>query len=888
MVPAAPVNAPAPGGVPGPREGGAVRRRGLWLFVLMAVGVAAMRMAGESFPDAAMLLTWIALAGSAACSAAGGFAPGRAAGVLLGLGALLFGAGVQGARTDLSPAHDLRHALGAEPAMMTAVGEVATAPRAERIQRGTMAPFARFNPEVSRFRLRVRGVVDREGRVRPATGTLMVRVDDADLGAGVGDRVRITGFAQALRAPTNPGEADLRETFLQRGVVGGLRAPNAELVEVLDRDGAGPAGRIVRGSDELVEWLRARAAGAVDRAVGDQAVGDGGDATDEAGSAGALLRALLLGERRGERIEQLSRAFTRVGVAHILAISGMHVGLALVGVWLLVRLSGDRPRLEAAAALLVLAAILIVVPARAPVIRAGAIGLALLAARWGGRRYDALNTLGLVAAGILLWRPSELWNPGFQLSFGVVAGLIACALPLRAALFGPAVERDQVHGGRAVMLEWLKTAFAASLCAWLIATPIVAHHFGIFSPLAVVGSLLALPFVAIAVVLGYVGLAAGVAWPWLGGTLLGAAGAAAEALAWVVGLLGGVRWSVVYLPWIGGITAGLCALAVAAWMIRWGRLRSAAWDAPVKREPWRAAARWGLTVAAVVLVGVDVSRSGSLGGDQALRVDALDVGNGSCYLIRSGDDAVLFDCGSDWLAIGERTIPLAVRRLGCHRVPTVIVSHPDIDHFAGLVDIAGPLGVERVLTCAAFFEKAGSRPDGAEAFVLGELERRGIEVSEVRAGDGFELGPAHATVLNPDPDVPISADNDASVAVLFEVETDAGVRTLLMTGDIERDAMEAVEGRLAERVRLEVGSLVTIMEAPHHGSARPFAFAFVDWVDPQLVIQSTGPQRLGDERWDEVKQGREWLVTAGEGAVSVWIGADGEVGSRVWGGEASR
>ena len=98
---------------------------------------------------------------------------------------------------------------------------------------------------------------------------------------------------------------------------------------------------------------------------------------------------------------------------------------------------------------------------------------------------------------------------------------------------------------------------------------------------------------------------------------------------------------------------------------------------------------------------------------------------------------------------------------------------------------------------------------------------------------------------------------------------------MLFTGDIETEAMAAlIEGGADLRAD---GA-----EAPHHGSARPAAYDFVMRVDPAVVVQSTGPRRLGDERWESVKRGRSWRTTAAEGAATIEFRGDGSVVDWSW------
>lgn len=95
---------------------------------------------------------------------------------------------------------------------------------------------------------------------------------------------------------------------------------------------------------------------------------------------------------------------------------------------------------------------------------------------------------------------------------------------------------------------------------------------------------------------------------------------------------------------------------------------------------------------------------------------------------------------------------------------------------------------------------------------------------------------------------------------------------MLLTGDIQQQAIGML---MATRS----GPDVDAMELPHHGSATAGAVEFVRWLQPEVVLQSTGPSRVGDLRWLEVRGGRDWLVTAVDGACFVEFHSDGRVRS---------
>lgn len=275
-----------------------------------------------------------------------------------------------------------------------------------------------------------------------------------------------------------------------------------------------------------------------------------------------------------------------------------------------------------------------------------------------------------------------------------------------------------------------------------------------------------------------------------------------------------------------------------------------------------------------------------------MRIDAFDVGDGACWLLRAGNDAVLFDCGSSWPAVGERVLPRAIRESGAWRVRRAIVSHPNLDHFNALPDLAERLGLRDVLVN----ERMASRlarpeattpgranqppgrnargPGGGAIDLLGEaLVRRGITARALAAGDVFAVGPARARVLSPPRGESFRAVNDSSLVIAIDTPTAAGPKRVLLCGDAQDEA-------IAELIVREPGLNADVMEAPHHGSAREASIEWVARVAPSVVVQSTGPSRAADERWAAVRERRRWLSTAEAGAVRVDFRDDGSILAR--------
>jgi len=251
-----------------------------------------------------------------------------------------------------------------------------------------------------------------------------------------------------------------------------------------------------------------------------------------------------------------------------------------------------------------------------------------------------------------------------------------------------------------------------------------------------------------------------------------------------------------------------------------------------------------------------------VGRDPALRIDMLAVGDGSCYVVRSGRSTVVFDAGSSGdLDAGRRLIVPAMRRLGVRRIDAVVISHPNLDHYSAVLELVDDFGVDTVLVTPQLLQNAQADSFGPVAYLLQELTDRFVSVSTVSQGELRTFGQASWLWLHPQADEAYERVNDGSMVVRIE----AVDRRVLLCGDIQRRAMSLlIEG--------DDDLEADIVELPHHGSHHDLAESFIRIVNPQIVLQSTGWARWRRDRWADALMGSTRLVTARDGAC--WIEID--------------
>ena len=544
----------------------------------------------------------------------------------------------------------------------------------------------------------------------------------------------------------------------------------------------------------------------------------------------ALGQALLLGKRESLSTELVDR-FRRTGAAHLLAISGLHVGVLLAatvgaGAWLLGR---QRPTYLAVAAgviwLYALGA-----GASPSALRAAVMGTVYLAALALGRPSSVLPALALAAALMTAASPNLIRQVSFQLSFAAVGG-IALALTVWDGNFGG--WRSPSAGWRARLLGWAASLTVVSAAATLATWPLVAANFGEVALLGVPVSLLAIPAMAPAVVTTIVAAVGGVVFESLG-ELLG--WTAVAPTAYLIGVVSAFpQWTLeadwvgrpLLAAWYGGL--GLALLAAQPHRTRRWRQEVGGWIARARTNPGGTVISLPspyITITAAVALGIAAAIlwARAVGGpDGYLHVHFLDIGQGDSILVvtPSGRQA-LIDGGPDGDLVSQAladTLPGGDRGLDL-----VVMTHLDSDHSSGLLDVLDRYTVGAVLS--------GPQPPGNEMRAQWEdrLEQHGIAPVEVHAGYVIELdNGVELQVLNPPRDSLFGDSNKDSVVMRLTY----GEVSFLLAADIESGAEE----RLADS-GVELQS--TVLKAAHHGSKTSTTQRFLNAVSPAISVVSAG------------------------------------------------
>jgi len=656
---------------------------------------------------------------------------------------------------------------------------------ADHIARAALGPLVsvegRLTEEPVRWTVdRTRLLIDVDGLrdgldLRPASGRLQITLYGEAAAVGEGQRVALDLKLSRPRGFKNPGAFDYPAFLRREGIllVGSGRAES--LVALTADDPPWP----VRAK----RWAVATIGGHLP------------------GTSAALMAGLLLGEKTGLPPEA-SEAFRRAGVYHILAVSGFNVALLASSVFFVLSTCGVPRRATAVVAGLALIGFALVVGGQASVLRATVMGLLLLGAMLLDRESQLMNALALAVIVLLAWRPGDLGEPGFQLSFAATAGIIYLTPSITAWL---SARRWPT---------WLATSTAVSLGAQAAVTPVMLAHFNQLSLVGVAANLVVVPLAAAGTTLGMLALLTELVSAFAADLLF-------QTLWLLLLALRAAVWVAAQLP------AAMVHLPAPSWAA------VAAWCAALALVPYLGGGRRWIRSTALACLGLAIGLSvwpWVKPSDGRLRVTFLDVGQGDSILVELPEGPRLLvdggPAGGNRLDVGERVLAPFLWNRPAARLDAVALTHPDSDHSGGLRAVLTRFRVRE-------FWENGRWISGTED-TLRAVERSGACRRTLVAGQRLWLGSALLTVLNPDGTLPLDepppfGQNEESLVLRLDWR---GV-SLLLTGDLGAPGEEHL---LASRA--PVRSLV--LKVGHHGSRYSSTEDFLEATRALLAVISVG------------------------------------------------
>ena len=517
-----------------------------------------------------------------------------------------------------------------------------------------------------------------------------------------------------------------------------------------------------------------------------------------------LARAVLFGDRDGMS-EHEQNLFQKTGMTHILTFSGTHFAAIAAMVTMLLSWVGLHRRQTAGTLLAVTFCIMAFMGFAPSVSRAGIMLLISYAGVLLFRQADGLTSL--FAAGFVLCalRPYLVESTGFLLTFLSTLGILLLAGPLSDLFAGLLPWRGRLWRGICSMT-------AVTVAATLATAPVLLLSFGELSTLALPANLLTyFPIMALML------------------CSMAALLLPLPPLLWAVEGLEQLSYAL--LEWLCSFRGGILYADSAALLITYAGIACLVGVCFAHRHDKQQHRRLALLCALVLIAGAIAAAPAQ--GD-ALVVAMIDVGQGMSVLVQDGGADVLVDCGSESVQDAPERIIRALQSRGVYSLDTLVLTHLHEDHISALETVIDSFSVGEIVF------GAGSPMVQNTASVISLAAQKGIAMRTVKPQQDqtLRLGESTMTVFCA-PSLQI-ADEENNRSLLVRI--DRGSSSLLLTGDLEREAEERL---LKDADKAVLLSDVDVLQVAHHGANTSSTPAFLLQSMPAIALISVGENAYG-------------------------------------------
>lgn len=730
--------------------------------------------------------------------------------------------------------NDIKNFVSDEPVLATIRGCITTEPYVNKYPDWEFAQFMPTDPGSS-FYIKITEIETSSGWAK-TTGKVRIFVDEPVLDLKPGDYIQAYCWLDIFHHPTNPGQFDTADFLAKNDVYISASIKSRQGIRILRNNSA-----------DFLIFTKTKIKQLAQTAL----LGD----IPEDNAGNGLLQALLLGYR-GDIDSDTYQAFRKTGLLHFISLSGLHFGILIGMIWWICKVAGLMKPSRAIVCIAAVIIFLIIVPPRAPTLRASIITLMFCLSFLFRRHSNSINTLSFAAIILLLVRPAQLFEAGWQLSFSSVSGII---------LFSKNIEyfiKEKVENlirnkssnekkSKHIVLKYLATnsvtLFSVGLAAWTASAGILLYHFNTITPLASLWTVLIFPLVAVILIAGFLKVVMFFILPTLSSILGYIVTKISVLLILIVKLIANLGISQLV---IGHFPLSMtifyyCVIAVSIFAYH-----------------SRSALKKNLIITAVPLIVIfPVMLKWQRIHNDNLILTCLDVGHGQAIFIQFPDnDNVLFDTGSMYRSnIGERIVNPFMDYSGISKIDDVIISHNDLDHINGIPEVVEYCDVGEVYAGNDFFKKTDKW--GTASFLSECLRQAGSEIKPLDEKTVFNKK-GNIKLLWPKIGVNYEkelSDNNKSLVTFIEF---AG-KKILLCSDIEQFAQK-------ELLRLYPDLKADIVIVPHHGSTNTLEPTFLESIDAEVLICST-------DKTPKLQNSKQLFYTSRDGAISISIDKKGKI-----------
>lgn len=588
-----------------------------------------------------------------------------------------------------------------------------------------------------------------------------------------------------------------------------------------------------------------------------------------------IISAMVTGEQSLLDIE-VKELYQKNGISHILAISGLHISIVGMYVFLILQKIGFHNTVSTVVTIFFILCYGILTGFSISTSRAIIMLILSLVANVIGRTYDGKTAVSFSAWILLLQSPLQLFQAGFLLSFGAMIGIFyvypaleeQIIIPWKIKLEEQKKEKESSTKQNTIWnrvketiiemgIKWVIPSFFGSLSIQIVTIPIIVWFYYEIPIYAVFLNLIVLPFISIVIIMSMISGIVGILYLPIG-----------------IFLLGGVHYILSFYEKICHIFLALPKsnvligrpevwkiilyyAIVLFWIGSGSNLffqRMHIKDMDIKQYK-------NIRIAVISMLCVCLL----IKNTNELEIRILDVGQGDGIFIKYGKESILIDGGStDVKQVGTYRILPTLKAKGIKTITYAIVTHTDYDHISGLMELLK--AKEKIKIKYLILPETNFREESYEGMVQLAIES-GVQIYYIKSGDNFYLGKNENKVnircIHPDISYMASSKNGYSTVLSLTY----GAFSMLLTGDLEADG----EAWIQEKEEI---ISCNVLKVAHHGSKYSTSLEWLEMASPEVSIISCGldnryghPHQEVIERLNKMKS--KILITKEIGAITI-------------------
>lgn len=575
----------------------------------------------------------------------------------------------------------------------------------------------------------------------------------------------------------------------------------------------------------------------------------------------SLLKAIVLGEK-SDIDDELYSLYQKNGIAHILAISGLHISFIGMFVYKALRGLGAGYICSFSISAAVLSSYLLMTGGSASAKRAVIMCVISMGADVLGKSYDVVSAMSFAAIAAIFENVNIIYNSGFLLSYGAIMGIGLLNPVFDNMLIASYRKKTEEYDRKLHFIkrylrecvEKLCESITSSLCITIITLPVILYQYFQLPLYSILLNVIVIPLMSVLLLAALAAVLVGLFSVRASVFMVGIAHYILNFYTSLCKIFENIPGNILVT---GRPSLFLCVIyyvLLAAFIFVSGRLIK------IKYKNVRRL----LIIPAFALYLLMPERINNL------RVDMIDVGQGDSILVRTDECSILFDAGSsDIMNIGKRRIYPFIRSQAIKQLDYIFVSHSDNDHINAITELMDMCDSGFCIKNIVLPDIKDKNSDENYMSLVTLAKEKGINVICISAETviSSQSGDLKLVCLHPAADYVYESTNDYSAVYLMEYDK----FSMIFTGDVEESGEEEVVAALH---KIYAKNNVSVLKTAHHGSKTSTSEIFLETINPELAIISCGVEnRYGHpsfqtlERFEERKI--KYLITSQDGQITI-------------------